>query len=30
MMILETTLIALAGAVTAIRFYLISTGKGEF
>ena len=30
MMILETTLIALAVAVTAIIFYLISTGKGEF
>lgn len=29
MMILETTLVALAVAVTAIRFYLISTGKGE-
>lgn len=29
MMIFETTLITLAVAVTAIRFYLISSGKGE-
>jgi len=29
MMLFETTLIALAVAVTAIRFYLITTGKGE-
>jgi len=29
MMLFETTLIALAVAVTAIRFYLLTTGKGE-
>lgn len=29
MMLFETTLITLAVAVTAIRFYLLTTGKGE-
>jgi hypothetical protein len=29
MMLLESGLVAVAVAVTAIRFYLITTGKGE-
>ncbi len=29
MMLLESSLVVVAVAVTAIRFYLITTGKGE-